>query len=151
MTTRRFTRRATRNPIRRTFIDGTGSSTTLGTNMVDITPVSELGATVDSQFGDLLVTGISWIDTLDEAGVHQILVWVGRSSTEPDQADTGVRTRQMVANRDGLPFVVRYRGLRVNPGQLMKLISHPIAESLATVIHQQLVSVKWSFRELRQG
>ncbi len=144
-------RRVVRNPIRRAFVDGAGSTGTLFTNMVDVTPQAELGSTADSRSGDLLVMGMALIDVADEAGIHQIVVWVGRSSTEPSPEDTGVRTRQVPANSAGLPFAVRFRGLRVDPGMIMKLITQPIAETVGTVVHQSLVSVKWSFRELRQG
>ncbi len=144
-------RRVVRNPIRRAFVNGNGGTGTLFTNMVDITPQAELGSTADSRSGDLLVMGVALIDLADEAGVHQVIVWVGRTSTEPSPEDTGVRTRQVPANSAGLPFALRFRGLRVDPGMQMKLITQPIAETDATVIHQDLVSVKWSFRELRQG
>ncbi len=97
MTTRRFTRR-TRNPIRRVFVSGSGSTATLGATMVDLTPQSELGAEADSRFGDLLVTGVSLIDLADQSAVHQIIVWIGRTSTTPAITDTGVRTRQVTAN-----------------------------------------------------
>ncbi len=150
MTTRRFSRRV-RNPIRRSFTSGSGTSTGLGGVMVDITPVSELGPTADSQFGDLLVVGNAWIDLADEAAIHRCIVWVGRTSTQPSTSDTGVRTRQFSANQQVLPFVLRFRGLRVNPGELLKLNTEAVVESDTTVIHQNQVHVKWAFRELRQG
>ena len=150
MTTRRFTRR-TRNPVRRVFFTGTGTQTTLNSTMVDLTPVPEITGVGDSQYGDLLVTGVALIDLVDEAAVHQVKIWVGRTSTEPSQQDTGVRTRQIPANSAGLPYVVRIRGLRVDPGQFCKLFVEAIAETDAAIIHQQIVSVKWSFRELAKG
>ncbi len=119
--------------------------------MVDLTPVTELGASDDSQFGELLVTGMAWVDLVDETAIHQCVVWVGRTSTEPSASDTAVRTRQYGANLQALPFVLRFRGLRVDPGMSLKLITHAVAESDAAVIHQNLVSVKWAFREMRQG
>ncbi len=149
-TSRRFTRRA-RNPVRRVFFTGVGSATALSAVMIDLTPAGELGAAADSQFGDLLVTGMALIDLADEAAIHQVKVWTGRTSTEPNSADRGVRTRQVLANSAGLPFVVRFRGLRINAGELMKLFVLPIAETDAAIIHQSLVSAKWSFRELAQG
>jgi len=118
---------------------------------VDITPVPELGAGADSQFGDLLVTGLALIDASDEMAVGQVLVWVGRTSTTPSQADRGVRTRQFAYQAVGLPFVFRFRGLRVDPGQLMKLITNFRVETLSTLTHQHIVHAKWSFRELAQG
>ncbi len=150
MTTRRFTRKV-RNPVRRTFLTSSGSSTVIGTNMIDSTPVTELGAGADSQFGDLLVTGLAAIDLSGELALHQAVLWVGRTSTQPAVTDTGVRTRQFAANQQGLPFVLRFRGLRVDPGMLMKLVTAPIVESSTSVVHENVVSVKWSFRELRQG
>ncbi len=150
MTMRRTSRR-TRNPVRRVFTSGQGSSTTIGGTMTDSTPVSELSATADSQFGDILVTGLALIDLADEGAIHQCILWVGRTSTEPAVTDTGVRTRQYAANAQGLPFVLRFRGLKVNPGQLMKVLTKPLVETNAALVHQELVSIKWSFRELRQG
>ncbi len=149
MTSRRF--RRSRNPVRRTFFTGSGSATALATNMVDLTLKTELGSTSDSQTGDVLVTGVALIDLVDEAAIHQAVLWVGRTSTEPDQADTGVRTRQFAANSQGLPFVIRFRGLRVDPGMIMKFVTHAIAETDAAIVHQNIVSAKWSFREMRQG
>ncbi len=149
MTTRR--RRVTRNPVRRTFTSGVGESGTIGSTMVDLTPVSELGTQVDSQVGDLLVTGVALLDAADEAAIGQCLVWVGRTSTTPSESDTGVRTRQFPANQQGLPFVLRFRGLRVNPGELLKLVTNTKVETLSTLTHQHVVHVKWAFRELRQG
>ncbi len=150
MTTRRFSRRA-RNPVRRAFFQSAGTGTVSGTTMVDQTPVPELGSTSDSQFGDLLVTGMGVIDQADEMAIGQVIVWVGRTSTQPAVEDTGVRTRQWSYNQQGVPFVMRFRGLRVNPGEVMKLNSFFISETLATLVHQHLISTKWSFRELRQG
>ncbi len=149
-TTRRFTRRV-RNPVRRVFSDQSGTTPTLGGTMIDLTVVSELAATSDSQFGDLLITGLALIDLVDEAAIHQVKVWTGRTSTEPNQADRGVRTRQLPANSAGLPYAVRIRGLRVDAGDVLKLFIDAIVETNASVIHQQIVSVKWSFRELAQG
>ncbi len=143
--------RRVRNPVRRTFSVGVGTGGTIDTAIVDITPVSELSATADSQFGDLLVTGIALIDASDEMAVGQIMVWTGRTSTEPSQADRGVRTRQFAYQAVGLPFVFRFRGLRVDPGMQMKLISNFRVETLATLTYQHIVHVKWSFRELAQG
>ncbi len=148
--TSRFSRRP-RNPVRRVFNTAVGSATVTSANMVDATVVAELGSTDDSQSGDLLVSGVSIIDLADEAAIHQIKVWVGRVSTEPAASDTGVRTRQVMANAQGVPFVVRFRGLRVDPGQLMKLITEPIAETDAAIVHQSIVSFKWSFHEMRKG
>ncbi len=150
MTTRRFSRRA-RNPVRRTFLTSSATQTTLGSTMNDTTPVAELAAGADSQSGDLLVTGMAVIDLADELGIHQTIVWVGRTSTTPAVTDTGVRTRQYGANAQGLPFVLRFRGLRVNPGDQLKLQTTPITETNGALIHQSLISVKWTFRELRQG
>ncbi len=150
MTTRRFTRKV-RNPVRRVFTRGTGSATAIGTTMVDLTPQVELAATADSQFGDLLVVGMAWGDLADEASIHQCVVWIGRTSTFPAVEDTGVRTRQFGANSQALPFVLRFRGIRVNPGEFIKLNTLVVEESVGSIIHQNLVSVKWSFRELRQG
>ncbi len=150
MTTRRFPQRS-RNPIRREFATGSGSTGTINTNMVDITIVSELATSADSQFGDVLVVGLALVDAADEGGIHQAVFWVGRTSTEPSPQDTKVRTRQYSANQQGLPFVLRIRGLRVDPGMQLHMITQPIAETLGTITHQDLVSVKWSYRELRQG
>ncbi len=119
--------------------------------MIDLTPVLELGANADSQVGDLLVTGLALVDLADEAAIHQALIWVGRTSTQPAQEDRGVRTRQYAANQQGLPFVLRVRGLRVDAGQLLKIVTFAIAETNAAVVHQNVVSTKWSFRELAQG
>ncbi len=149
MTTRR--RRATRNPVRRTFVSGVGTGTVIGNVMVDLTPVTELGAGADSQVGDLLVTGLALLDAADEGGIGQVLVWVGRTSTTPAQEDTGVRTRQFAGNQQGIPFVLRFKGLRVNPGQFVKLQSFVRVETLSSLTHQHIVHVKWAFRELRQG
>ncbi len=91
--------------------------------MIDSTPQAELSATDDSRFGELLVTGMAWIDLIDESAIHQCVVWVGRTSTEPSASDTGVRTRQYAANQQGLPFVLRFRGIRVDPGQIVKLLT----------------------------
>ncbi len=150
MTTSRRGRRS-RNPVRRLFATGAGSATSVGPNMIDIAIVAELGASDDSQFGELLVTGMAWIDLVDETAIHQIVVWVGRTSTEPSASDTGVRTRQFGANLQALPFVLRFRGLRVDPGMQMRLISQVVAESDAAIIHQNLIQTKWAFREMRQG
>ncbi len=76
---------------------------------------------------------------------------MGRSSTTPGIADTGVRTRQYPANEIGTPFVFRIRGLRVNPGELMKMITTPVIESSTSIVHKNVVHVKWTFREMRQG
>ncbi len=149
MTTRR--RRVTRNPIRRVFFTGAGTGTTPGATIVDLTPVPELDSAADTQVGELLVTGLSLIDAADEATISQCLVWVGRTSTAPNEKDTGVRTRQFPGNQQGLPFVLRFRGLRVNPGQILKLITLVKVETLATITYQHIVHVKWAFRELRQG
>ncbi len=129
----------------------TATSTTIGGVMNDIAIVAELAAGADSQVGDLLITGLALIDLADEAAIHQILVWVGRTSTQPTQTDRGVRTRQYAANAQGLPYVMRIRGLRIDVGDQMKLVSFAIAETNASVVHQNVVSVKWSFRELAQG
>ncbi len=119
--------------------------------MNDITVVSALAAGADSQVGDLLITGLALIDLADEAAIHQLLVWTGRTTTQPAQEDRGVRTRQYAANAQGLPYVMRIRGLRVDVGDNLKLVSFAVAETNASVIHQNVVSVKWSFRELAQG
>jgi len=151
MTTSRRGSRRSRNPIRRLFFTGVGSATSVGPNMIDSTPVPELGAADDSQFGELLVTGMATIDLIDESAIHQCVVWVGRTSTEPSASDTAVRTRQYAANQQGLPFVLRFRGLRVDPGMILKLITQVVAETDAAIVHQNLISIKWAFRELRQG
>ncbi len=150
MTTRRFTKRV-RNPVRRSFTSGIGNSGVVGATMVDLTPVTELGPTADSQFGDLLVTGLAFVDLADDAAIHQCIVWVGRTSTVPAITDRGVRTRQFAANAQGLPFVLRYRGLRVDAGDVLKLITVIVVETNAALVNQNIVSVKWSFRELAQG
>ncbi len=140
-----------RNPVRRTFTTQSATSTTIGVNMIDLTIVSEIAATADSQHGDVLVTGMALVDLTDQVAIHQMVLWVGRTSTEPAIEDIGVRTRQFGANEIGTLFVLRFRGLRVDPGQLMKCVTQPIAESNSTVVHKNTVSVKWSYRELRQG
>ncbi len=150
MTTRRFTRRA-RNPVRRIFVSQAGSSSAIGTDMIDLVIVGELTSQLDSQFGDVLITGIAGGDLTDEYAIHQLVLWVGRTSTSPGIADTGVRTRQYPANEIGTPFVFRIRGLRVNPGELMKMTTSPVIESSTSIVHQNVVHVKWSFREMRQG
>ncbi len=150
MTTRRFNRRA-RNPVRRSFGFQTGTTGTIGSATIDLTLQAVLAAEADSRTGDVLITGLALVDAADEAAIHQCLCWVSRVSTEPAQEDTGVRTRQFAANAQGLPFVLRFRGMRVNPGELLKILIFPIVETLATITHQDIVSTKWTFREMRQG
>ncbi len=133
------------------FFVGSGTTGTLGATMVDLTPVPELGPTADSQFGELLVTILSGTEVADRIAIHQLIVWVGRTSTEPAPEDTGVRTRQYGANEQGMLSVHRIKGLRVNPGELMKLLTKPILESDTDAVNDSLVSAKWTFRELRQG
>ncbi len=150
MTMRRRSR-VVRNPVRRTFASQSGTSAAPGSNMIDLTVVSEIAAISDSQVGDVLVTGIAGVDLVDEYAIHQMLLWVGRTSTQPSQQDRGVRTRQFPANEIGTPFILRIRGLRVDAGELMKLITVPTVETSTSIIHTNIVSVKWSYREMRQG
>ncbi len=119
--------------------------------MIDITAVPELSSTSDSQSGDLLVTGIALVDLADEGAIHQCIVWVGRTSTQPNESDIGVRTRQFGANAQGMAFVLRFRGIRVNPGDILKVKTRPIVETNTAVVHQNVLNVKWTFREMRQG
>ena len=140
-----------RAPVRRTFSIQAGTSSTLGSNMIDIVQAGPIGAQDDSQTGDLLVTGVALIDLVDEAAIHQCLVWVGRTTTAPAQEDRGVRTRQFAANSQGIPFVLRFRGLRVDAGDILQLSTAPVGETVNSLVHQNVVSVKWSFRELAQG
>ncbi len=150
MTSRRFTRRV-RNPVRRVFATQAATSADVTSNMIDLTIQAELASTSDSRTGDVLVTGVALIDLTDEAAIHQMSVWVGRTSTEPAPEDTGVRTRQYPANSQGIPFVFRVRGLRIDPGMQLRLTTQAIVETVGTVIHQNVVSVKFTFRELPKG
>ncbi len=150
MTTRRFTRRV-RNPVRRVFLSQSATSADVTSNMIDLVINAELAGTSDSRTGDVLITGVALIDVVDEAAIHQLQVWVGRTSTEPAPEDTGVRTRQYPANSQGLPFVFRVRGLRVDPGMQIRMTSQAIVETVSTLIHQNVVSVKFTFRELPKG
>ncbi len=150
MTSRRFSRR-TRNPIRRQFTNQVATGTAIGAAMIDLTPVPELSSTADSQVGEILVTGMAIMDLADEAAIYTAILWIGRTSTTPAVTDRGVRTRQFGGNSQGIPFVLRFTGLRVDPGQLLKLITQATIETDAAIVHQHVVNVKWAFRELAQG
>ncbi len=132
--------------IRRRFSAGSGSASALNTNMIDITPQIELGSTVDPQVGQLLVTGVA-TSTIKNA-IQRITVWTGRTSTQPADADRGVRTRDVPANPDGLPFVLRFTGLKLSGGEVLKLVSFAEAEEDASSVHRQIVTTKWAFHEL---
>ncbi len=73
MITRRFTRRA-RNPVRRTFATQSATSSAIGSDMIDLVIVGELTSQLDSQFGDVLVTGIAGGDLTDQYAVHQLVL-----------------------------------------------------------------------------
>ncbi len=133
--------------VRRAFSTGSGSVTTVGATMVDMTPQAELGGNADPQFGSLLITGVA-TSTVKNA-VERLIVWIGRTSTQPSIADSGVRTRDVLANPDGLPFVVRINGLKMSPGDVLKLNSVSVVEEDSSTVHRMVVSTKWAFRELR--
>ncbi len=143
MTTTR--RRRQRKQVRRVFTVGSGIATTTNVNMVDITPQTELVALADRQNGNLTVSGVA--SSSVKNAVHRILVWTGRTSAQPAETDQGVRTRDVLANPDGLGFVVRFNGLKLVPGTLLKLISFVEVEEDSTSVHGMVVATKWAFTE----
>ncbi len=138
-------RRRQRKQVRRIFTTGEGTSTAPTTVMIDITPQTELAALADRQNGNLTVTGVATCNT--ENAIHRLQVWTGRTSTQPAVEDQGVRTRDVPANPDGLPFVVRFNGLKLTPGELLKLNTFAVVEEDATATHTMVVTAKWAFTE----
>ncbi len=145
MTMRRGRRQ--RPTIRRSFGGGTGSATALNTVILDFVAATEVAAGADSQTGSLLVTGVM-TSTIKNA-LHRVKIWKGRTTTEPADSDAGVRTRDLPANPDGIPFIFRIKGLTLHQGDLMKLYSDAIFEEDASSVHTSIVSTKWAYHEMR--
>ncbi len=141
-------RRRFKRQIRRVLATATGSATAPGGAMIDATPGAEVAANADSQSGSLLIVGIATSSI--EGAVHRVRCWTGRTSTAPSDIDRGMRIRDVPANPDGIPFVLRFNGLRLDPGDLLKLTSSPEIEESSSSVHKMTISHKWAFTERNQ-
>ncbi len=145
MTTRRFPRRP-RRTIRRAFFSQNAVQTSLATDMIDLLVRAELAFDADSEIHELVITGIA-IDSISTS-IHKMVVFVGRTSTHPSDTDRGVRVRHFAANPTGLPFVFRFKNLRMNPGDQLGVHTQAVVEDDTSSIHQNTIVVKDVFYEL---
>ncbi len=134
--------------VRRNFVtaSGTATSTGAGNVMVDVTVRSERAFDADPEIHEIVITGVATSSIED--GVHHIVVHIGRTSTHPTESDAGVRVRQVGANPTGLPFSVRIKALRLNPGDQLGVFSFAAVELNASSVHRNVFSIKDVWTEL---
>ncbi len=137
-----------RRQVRRTFTGAFASQTAAGAAnvMVDSTFVSELAGSADPEIHEVTVYGIA-TSTVKNA-IHSLVMQVGRTSTHAAQTDAGVRTRTVPANPDGIPFVVKFKALRVNPGDQLGVFSFAEVEEDASTVHRMAILIKDVWTEL---
>lgn len=130
----------------RSYQQAQGTQTTLGSSIVDITVRNELGGSNNPELHELQVTGVC-TSTIEDA-VHHLIVYVGRTSTHPSSSDAGVRVRTLPANPTGIPFFVRFKALKIRPGEALYLHTEAAVENSSSTIHRNIMSVKDVYYEL---
>ncbi len=136
-----------RRQVRRAFLTASNTQTAPGISSVmnDLT-VRSLASTADPEIHEISITGIA-TSSADEA-IHALVVHIGRTSTHPAIDEAGVRVRHVGANTIGLPFFVRYKALRLNPGDILGMLSYVEVEEDAASIHSMTIVVKDVWTEL---
>lgn len=147
-----MTMRRSRRPrpqVHRKYTSGSATATSVGiaNTALDVTPQNEISAGADPQTGEVLVTGIG----TSSAGraISRLYLYVGRTSTSPAEDDAKVRTRDFPSNAEGIPFVIRIKGLTLREGDFIKLKSFVVVESDAGATHTHTVTCKWAYHEMR--
>ncbi len=115
--------------------------------MIDSTVRAEISGTADPEIHEVQVAGIA-TSTVKNA-IQRITCFVGRTSTHPSDTDTGVRVRHVMANPDGIPFMVKFKQLRMNPGDTLGLHSQASVEEDASSVHSVAFMIKDVWHELR--
>ncbi len=135
-----------RKQVRRSFSSQAATATVIGADMIDLTVRNELSATADPEIHELTVTGTCQSTSQD--AVYRITCYVTRGSTHPTDTDAKVRTRDLPANVSGLPFHVKFKALRMNPGDQLGIHSKVIIEQDSSATHRMTLTTKDVFTEL---
>lgn len=115
--------------------------------MIDTTIRNELGSTADPEIHEVAIVGVATSNTDD--AIFALVIHIGRSSTHPSITDAGVRVRHLPANLAGLPFYVRIKALRLNPGDQLGVFSYVEVEEDAASGHTMIVVIKDVWTDLQ--
>ncbi len=115
--------------------------------MIDFTVRGELGPTADPEIHEISIVGVA-TSNVDEA-IHAIVCHIGRTSTHPTITDAGVRVRHVQANSASFPFFVRFKALRLNPGDQLGVFSYAEVEEDSTTLHVMTMVIKDVWTDLQ--
>ncbi len=136
-----------RKQVRRTFLSTSDSATApLIANVMNDLTLRTLNGTADPEIHEVTITGIA--ESSVKAAIYAMVVHIDRVSTHPAIDDAGVRVRHIQANGAGLPFFVRYKALRLNPGDIMGMFSYVEVEQDTSSVHISTITVKDVWTEL---
>ncbi len=127
-----------------------GNTGTAGAAIITVTPIAEVGVTGDQYHVETFqITGICRSSGGGQnMAVHTLRLWAPKTSAVFTDEDRGMRTRFILSNESGVPFVATFKNMNVRTGESLRFELINANETDATSTHYVSATAKLVYREI---